>query len=159
MEKSTLYKITIGALVALNLVLVAFLWFGRPTPPLQPFHATERFELDDNQDKQFMASVKVHKLEMQRIDGEQRKILRDYFGTLKGPENSASTPVPPELLRLEEQKIQATYDHFLAVKGFLKPEQLGEYPAFIDFVIQRVVEKTRKNGEPRMNGERPVSNR
>jgi hypothetical protein len=159
MEKVTLYKISIGGLLLLNFVLVAFLWFGRPNPEQPPLRAVERFDLSQEQNDQFFKSVEAHQADLQRIREEQRGMLRDYFEALKVPTNNTSIPVPPEILGLERQKIQASYDHFLEVKGLLTPKQLAEYPDFIDYVIKRVIEKNQKNLPPRRKGKEPLSNR
>lgn len=156
MEKITLYKITIGGLLLLNLVLVAFLWFGRPNAGQPPFRADERFDLNQEQKVQFFKSVESHQTNLQRIGGEQRDMLRDYFKTLKTPTNNTSIPVPSGFLLLEGQKIEASYDHFLEVKGILNPEQLKEYPDFIEYVIKRVVEKSQKNSPPLRDGSPPM---
>ncbi|MCX8210478.1 MAG: hypothetical protein OTI34_05495 [Lewinella sp.] len=148
MEKITLYRITVAGLLLLNLVLVAFLWFGRPNAGPPPFRAVERFDLSEEQSKQFFKSAGAHRATMRQVNGEQRDVLREYFKTLKVPANNTPIPVPPEVLRLEEQKVQATYDHFLAVKGLLNPEQRNEYPSFIDYVIERVVEKGQRKPPP-----------
>ncbi len=148
MEKITLYKIAIAGLVVLNLVLVFFLWAGRPRSGQAHFRALESFGLTQDQRESFQKSVKAHQAILQQIETAQKPILKEYFESLKVTPTASALPVPTTVLELEEQKIQATYQHFLAVKDILNPDQLGEYPAFIDFVIRQVVERKEKRPPP-----------
>ncbi len=141
MEKITLYKIAVGCLIVLNLILVAFLWFGRPKAQHPPFRASEQFEMDEAQNKLFRNSVDLHKEGMNRINREQRLLLAEYFNQLKEPASTSLPPLPKKVLELEEQKILATYRHFYEVKNMLTTEQLNEYPDFVDYVINRVIRK------------------
>ncbi|TXF86295.1 hypothetical protein FUA23_19440 [Neolewinella aurantiaca] len=157
MEKVTLYKFTIAGLLLLNLILVAFLWFGRPSAQFGPGTFEEPFGLNEQQKSEFFESVEKHKAITQQVNMNQREILKNYFGALKDPTVFTSQPVPPEIISLEEQKIQSTYDHFLAVKNILTPEQLSEYPGFIDHVIRQVLKRGQQKPKPgrRNDGERP----
>ena len=94
-------------------------------------HAVDRLGLDDKQHALFLASAKAHQENMRQINSQQREILQEYFQGLTS-DNTTSTPkLPPEYLALNAEKVTTTYQHFLAVKELLRPEQAHLYTPWV----------------------------
>jgi hypothetical protein len=53
-----------------------------------------------------------------------------------------------EVLRLEQQKIVATYQHFEAVKGILRDDQRVGFEAFVNQALGRILLKSQENRPP-----------
>ncbi|MEL7159741.1 MAG: hypothetical protein AAFN92_03210, partial [Bacteroidota bacterium] len=131
-------------LLLLNFVLLGFLFLGSKPPPKSPpsVRANERFDLDPEQHERFLQSADVHRAEMRRISAEQRQLLREYFGTLGL--TTHPTSLPERITELEAEKITGTYDHLLRVKQLLRPDQLKEFPRFMEHVQERILGKREK---------------
>lgn len=150
MEKVTLYKTAIGGLLLLNLILVSFLWLGRPGAKRGNLQsAVEGFEMTKSQNEEFLTSVDLHQTTIRQLEEEQRELVRSYFDQLKSDTVANFEQPPAALLNLEQRKIGRTYRHFLDLKKILNPEQLEYYPTFLDSALRMILDKSKKKPPPR----------
>jgi len=126
-------------LVALNLALIALLWFGKPPGPPQqrgPINGEEdmfrvqqllknELGFDEQQAKEYLKLRFEHQTAAAQLDSEVRQLKKQMFD-----EVLEDTPLPilsDSLLKLIQEK-QAriellTFEHFLDLKKICKPDQ------------------------------------
>lgn len=149
MDKHRLYRLATWSLLALNLVLVAFL-FLRPGPQKPaPEKLIDLLELTDEQQGKFRELARAHRGEMRSVNDRQRQLLRDYFAGLHEHPERDSFPLPPAMLDLQEAKITGTYAHLREVRSLLTPAQLELYPEFTRRALRRILMDNRADPKRR----------
>ena len=69
---------------------------------------------------------------MRSLDNQQRDLLRPYFTALTDQqENNYTDSLLNQVLQIERNKIETTYEHFQTVRSILRP---GQEPYFEDWV-------------------------
>lgn len=139
MKQLQFYKWALIFLLALNLILIAFLIIGHPKPHDNKLRkrrqlmeiGIEEMQLNNKQIERFRSFALKHDQDIKPIIKHQKNALHDYFKTLTLEEKGISDSLFILLKDIEGQKIQLTYSHFKEIKGLLEPEQI---PAFKDFV-------------------------
>lgn len=162
MKQLKFFKISLIALVLLNLAMMGYLFYGQnskpsfqppphhPGPGHQPFErAIKSLDLDIEQEAQFRELVKEHHKTIGLIDDQQRELLTPYFESLVDTEQSISTDsLLSDIQVLEAQKIETTYNHFVDVKALLREDQFSDYEKFIQKAIHNLVMKPKKDRRP-----------
>lgn len=126
--------LSIGLLLV-NIGLVAFLLFGRPGKPKPGGPRdmiVERLGFDEQQVAIFDESIKTHRRGIRKVDSSVLALKEELFSLL--PQNtvpvSKRDSLIQEIVKMEQQKQYADFEHFLAIKKICKPEQLDEYSEF-----------------------------
>ena len=143
MKQLQFFKYATGAMILLNLLIIAFFLLTKPKPPAFPPHnarsngfqvrAIDILKLDKQQHTTFLQSAKQHSQQMESINRQQRDLLKPYFHSIiDSTINIASETVLDEIQQLERNKIEATYQHFQQVKSILKNEQQADFKVFIN---------------------------
>lgn len=148
MEPIKLYRWATWSLLALNVAILAFFLLAPPPPPggAPPGRAPDALALNEDQTKQFTEFVKQHSSKMQQINQQQSELLQVYFAPLH--EEKAHGLLPPlsaKFAELEQEKVAATYQHFLDIEGILEPTQKEAFPDFVKDALSNIFRKSRKN--------------
>jgi len=151
MEHSQPYKYSIWGLLLLNFSMVAFFFLSATPPPpgaaIGGKKAVDVLKMDEQQDESFLQLARQHIQPMDDLSNQQQKLLQPYFNRLID-QNKAhdSDSLLNQVLLLERKKIESVYQHFRDVKSILRPNQLGNFAAFIDHVAERILME--QNNQP-----------
>ncbi len=155
MKEVKFYKSATLILIVLNLVIVACFIFGRPKPPGPGQHppfahrATELMKLDETQLAQFEELVKIHREDMESLNGLQKELLDSYFKNIYDAKNAPSNDYQLKKLQtIEGQKVESTYRHFEEIKALLQPEQLDGFEQFMRGAMNQILTGKQRNQGP-----------
>lgn len=149
MDKLKVYQVIAITMVIFNVALLAFFLFGAKPEGRRPLpRADKQLQLDQAQHEAFLVEVKAHQGQMKKINDQQKELLKGYFQQL-ATEVEVPPAVPPEFTRLEQEKIQRTYQHLLTVKGLLRPEQEERFPRFTEIALRRILLGNKKPPPPK----------
>lgn len=146
MKTLQFYKISVLALLILNITLMGFFFLNPKKPPHRQEHrflneAIEILQLNEKQAKKFEILAKEHSQDMEIIQVTQSELTTEYFELTKNKNKSDS------LLNLikkgEIQKIKITKSHFEDVKKILIKSQLPNYSEFEREALDRILLKKR----------------
>ena len=144
MEPLKFYRWATWSLLALNVAVLAFfLCFPPPLPGAgPPRQAPAALKLDDGQEEKFLASVREHRDKIQQLSQQQSELLQTYFSPLYAEAETGRLPTPPtQFAVLEQEKIAATYQHFLEVESLLQPAQKAAFPGFVKSALRNIFQK------------------
>lgn len=152
MKQFQFYKYGMWCLLVLNLSLVAFFFLTKPKHPAPPNNGKKRaasiLKLDKQQQDIFSDYADQHIRQVKGIEHQQRDLLKSYFNTLiDATANIDSDSLIIQIIQLEQEKIETTYQHFQDVKTILKQEQQEYFEAFINHVL-RIFSNERNNPPP-----------
>lgn len=145
MNKTKLLSISVVALLVMNLALMAFLMFGRPSPkhprggpPPQKERSgpkgmiIAKLSLDDGQQASYQLLIDAHK---KSIKEQQTKIMEDknhLFSLLKSDDLSQKDNIIAKI-SLTQAAIENThFQHFLDLKGLCRPDQIDDFNALTE---------------------------
>ncbi|MEP1034783.1 hypothetical protein [Ekhidna sp.] len=140
---SKLYKIGFFVLLAINIGLVALFVF-RPKPPIREKGAREQISkklaLTEAQEKQFGEMVATHRKAVRALINEERTLVQSYFEQLSATASVEERQVLlQQIMKLKEDKIVLTYNHFEELKSLCNEEQLAKFDEVMADVIPRLV--------------------
>ena len=144
MEPLKFYRWATWSLLALNVAVLAFfLCFPPPLPGAgPPRQAPAALKLDDGQEEKFLASVREHRDKIQQLSQQQSELLQAYFSPLYAAAETRKLPTPPaQFALLEQEKIAATYQHFLDIENILEPSQKAAFPGFVKSALRNIFQK------------------
>ena len=148
MESTQFYKYTTWGMLCLNLILIGFLFFGRPTGGHQ-MRAIDALKMDDSQHDAFLASAKRHELLIESLTKTQTDLLKPYFQQLIDTNATVNeTQLFTSLQTIEKQKIKSTYRHFEEIKHFLKKEQEADFKLFMNRILEKILSEQEKKSHP-----------
>ncbi|MFK7809208.1 MAG: hypothetical protein AB8F74_15500 [Saprospiraceae bacterium] len=144
MKTSNFYKYTTWGLLLLNLALLSFFLLSKPNHPHKKGGkkgAPEILKMDQEQSDLFLSYAEKHIKLMDKLDTEQRDLLKEYFGTLTDVQavSNTSQSTINQILQIEQRKIESTYEHFKEIKLILKPEQQGNYEKFVKRTLRHLL--------------------
>ena len=149
MEHAQFYKYSTWGLLLLNLSMVGlFLLTANPPPQgaaTGEQKAVDILRMDEQQDETFLQLVRQHIQLMDDFSNQEQKLLQPYFYSLID-QNIAnnSDSLLNQVLLLERKKIESVYQHFQHIKSILRPNQLGNFAAFNDHVVVRILMEQKK---------------
>lgn len=151
MKTISFYKWALGGMFMLNLMLLVFIFLGRPPHGHQhdsggafKDQSIKDLKLDKKQIDRFSAIVKEHHMNMVQLKEDQQMALLPYFHHLIDSSNTDLNTQLNEFLSLEKQKITITYQHFEAIKQLLKPDQAPHFEGFMKRATDLLLFKNKK---------------
>ena len=128
MKKERFFIVLIVLLTVLNIAQIGAHFFrpmeGRGHGPKSfKDQALKTLSLDKNQKEQFLSFGHEHRIAIDELNHNQRRLLGQYFEAPK-------EEVLKQILDIETQKIKVTQNNFEQVKGLLNSEQLKHYDTF-----------------------------
>lgn len=151
MKSLSFFKTATFFLLLLNLVLIFFLFQGRPRghrPPKADFQkrAIKILELDATQRDEFKDLAKRHGEAIEVLNAESSSTLKPYFHRIFTESNaSQKDSLMLRFQAIEKEKVEITRDHFQEVKKMLKPEQ----EQHLDLFLKRAVNVLLLDKKPR----------
>jgi len=161
MNQIKFYKLAIGCLILLNILIVAFFLFRNlgPKPLRGPSKNTFQKEisrtlnLDAEQQLKFDALVEQHEKEILSINKEEQKILIPYFENIGSSTHASDTTALASILsksqQLQKQKLAVSLQHFTEIKSLLKENQLDDFEIVMERVAERMLLGKKKNQKDR----------
>ncbi len=161
MSTDRLYRIATWALLALNVLLIAYVGLFRHGPPPPPddgsrfrSRAVKLLDLDEEQNELFKARADAHHEKIMELDRSQTDLIQRYFGGL-ATQTAIDSSLQDELNRVQQAKLTETYGHFYQVKELLRPEQQANFEPFLKAALRRLLPESRPGKRP---GRREKSN-
>ena len=155
MKELQFYKIVTLGLLILNLSLIAFFFLNRPPRRLPPpkdgrIRADEALRLDRKQHDVFLQYANQHMQAMRGLDNQQRNLLRPYFEALTNQQDGNYTDsLLNQVLQIERDKIETTYDHFQSVRSILRPDQEPYYEDWVNSALKNILVENKKPLPPK----------
>ncbi|MEM9929025.1 MAG: hypothetical protein AAF840_04365 [Bacteroidota bacterium] len=151
MDPLKIYRWATWNLLALNVAILAFFLFFPPHPPGEgPGRGVRVLNFDPAQEEQFGELVQQHQAAMRQLNQQHQDLLKAYFSDLSAAQRGDTVPsLPNPLARIEQQKIIATYQHFLDVEGLLRPDQQANFPGFVEEALGNIFHQQPKRGKRR----------
>lgn len=141
MKVSLIYKIALAIMVIINAILIFILVQGPPHlrgpndgNGRMIDRISLRLDLDDQQKKELFMMAKVHRDSMNKIDQEQRKLVKHYLSLLKVAQGQIERKdsLMNQIQSFEAAKIDFTYQHFEELKSICTVEQLVLFDDLVD---------------------------
>ncbi|MEL6989221.1 MAG: hypothetical protein AAGK97_15520 [Bacteroidota bacterium] len=151
MKQLQFYKYATIALLLLNLAMIAFFFLTKPKPIKKEITFNgphELLSLDEEQEKAFLNLAKDHKAELKNINKNQQRLLSEYFKKLNN-NNVQTDSLMDQVIALEKNKIESTYQHFTDIKQILNPNQLDQYDKFVEAALSRILKTSSRTPPPR----------
>lgn len=132
MNKLKFLKISVAALVVLNLGLMAFLLLGRPKHPRHPGREMgsqpkdviiERLQFSAEQIELYDNLISKHRAEIHKLDHKLRSLKNDLYSNISNNDSIPELELV-ELNRLQGQIERTHYNHFLDIKSLCEADQL-----------------------------------
>ena len=138
MSKTKLLGIAVGALIAINLLLLAFLFFNKPSRPGEmpggpgqrlgpegPMQIIiERLHFDKEQVERYKLLVQQHRTDIRKTDRQIRDTKNNLYATLTNENTAARDSLQNQLGQLQRQIEHIHYSHFEDIKKLCRPDQL-----------------------------------
>ncbi|MEM1323182.1 MAG: hypothetical protein AAGG75_23150 [Bacteroidota bacterium] len=151
MKASQFYKYAAIVLFVLNLLVLAFVFWGpKGPPPMGPGQgAQEMLQLDDQQHEAFLKLAEVHSEAIKELEKEQRRLLRPYFNSLTDATAPSDLDALMQGVQLaERRKITLTYQHFQEIKLLLRPEQQPAFKGFMNHMLKILLLEQQQHPKP-----------
>jgi periplasmic protein CpxP/Spy len=137
MNKTRLLTIAILALLAINISILAFLFFGRPPQPSHRGPAAgqggpsrviiDKLHFDEKQVARYEVLIEQHQAGVKPLNEEIMKIKSKLYATLADETATGQDSLINRLGGLQMQMENVHYDHFLEIKKLCTPEQLAYF--------------------------------
>ena len=152
MKADRFYKILSIILVVMNLVLVGFILLPKhpphhPPKPLKDIVVAE-LEFDEEQKKQFLASVKRHRDAMKTIESKRRAALEECFASVSGTSGDSIPQGAVEAGKLEQERVVITLEHLKELRSICKEDQLLNFDLLMDKDLKRLLVGDKKRPGP-----------
>lgn len=154
MVKKHIYKIGLLAMLIVNVTLL-FLMFSRSKPPMEGGKGlmgkiSNKLNLDKEQETTFFKLAKKHRREMEKIEKEQKQLIKNYFNFLHTSEVNLNekSRITEELKSLEAQKLEVTFQHFEELKSLCDDTQKAQFKTIINEIINVLTDEGKKFPPP-----------
>ncbi len=131
LTRTNFFRLTIAALVALNLATLAFFRFGWPHPP-RPGLAlkktiVERLHFDAAQTASYEQLIAGHRKAVQEKDHELAQLRQALYNTLATVDTTGKDSLVQRIGAVHAGIEQLHYAHFQAIKGLCRPDQAASF--------------------------------
>ncbi len=137
MNKTRLLTIAVLALLAINIGLLAFLFFGRPPQPSHRGPAggqdgpsrliIDKLHFDEKQVARYEVLIEQHQAGVKPLNEEIMKTKSKLYTTLADEATTDKDSLINRLGNLQMLMENVHYDHFLEIKKLCTPEQLPDF--------------------------------
>ncbi|MEP0365816.1 MAG: Spy/CpxP family protein refolding chaperone [Cyclobacteriaceae bacterium] len=160
MTSKKIYQIGFVALILINATLIFLL--AQHRPPRRPMHSeaaqntivekiSSTLALTEDQKTDYQSMASQHGEQMRVLDGNHRVLIKAYFETLNDNAASSADSIRNEILQLESEKLQYTYDHFEELKSILSEQQKGQFDLIIKDILAVLIGRENKLPPPPRN--------
>ncbi|MEO9477079.1 MAG: Spy/CpxP family protein refolding chaperone [Cyclobacteriaceae bacterium] len=144
MTSKKIYQIGFVALLLINATLIFLLAQGRPhRPHMKPGNAqspivdiiSNKLKLTEDQRADYQMLARKHGEQMRTLDGDHRTLIKAYFETLNDDPAAAADSIKNQILKIESEKLQYTYDHFEELKSILSEQQKEQFGLIVKDIL------------------------
>jgi hypothetical protein len=138
--KTLSYRQLFWLMLCFNLLLLSLLlwqWNRRPLPPPLFALIETQLELSSAQGEQLRTMAKKHREGMKQLSAAQDQLLRQHFQNLIKP--TADTSLMPQILVLEQEKIEWTYAHLREIQHLAGPNKAAAFEQVLDLILARLL--------------------
>lgn len=136
MNKSKLLRITVIAILIINMVVIGYLlinkgaFFGNK-PPKPREIVIKKLDFDTEQIKQYDVTITKHQIKIRNLDDSIRKAKNELYARLKEStsEIDSNDSLVNQINNYQKQIEITHYNHFIEIKKICKPEQLEKFNA------------------------------
>ncbi len=166
-KSSKIWVALVAILMAVNVALLAVIWFGPahlPPPPSpdnrlagpgQGLSFKERLKITKEQEGRFQEMSKDNRDKIDAIKLEGKKVRDAYFALLMKPEASQQRDSLASVLGVLHKKVEEqTFSHFAELRAFLKDDQKKIFDSIILDVLKSLPEQPKVNEHQIEKGQR-----
>jgi len=157
MKQDLLFKILVGTMVVLNLVLLAFIFWpddskprkrrppGKPVPEL----VAEILNFSEEQKDQYKKMGRTHHQAITKLRRQKDEAVVNFLeaSTRDSVDKSLDTKME-RILEIEEERILLTYQHLEDIKNLCTDEQLKNFSKVISAMFKSPAGGRRPGGPP-----------
>ena len=109
--------------------LLAFCYFSTPKGPRPGPRVKlhQVLDMDKKQGKEFAGLIDKHRSIINGLDLEMSQVRAELYTLLASENHSLKDSLSHELSKLQQQVELAHFEHFLDLKGILRPDQLEKF--------------------------------
>lgn len=157
MSQLKFYKVSVIALMILNIMLIAFFFLTKPKSGPPKHNNSGNFQqeviktlnLNESQSKEFQRLADNHFKMMKSINEEKSTLLKPFFENLtKDSTASNKEELLTKIEKLEGRKINYTYKHFEDLKATLDENQNKAFGEILEKFIDKLIISKRNNHPP-----------
>lgn len=142
MNKIRFLSISTAVLLLLNVLLIAFLIFGKPkrrNPDDLKNLAIEKLHLDTDQVAAYELLIKAHRLAIKTRQDSLRQLKEKLYESLSLP----ADPATPDSILLQINSVQRNIEyvhlgHFQALKQLCRPDQSAAFNMFTQDIAKHL---------------------
>ena len=160
MTSKKVYQIGFVALILINATLIFLLVQRRP--PRRPMHAeaapssivttiSNKLGLTEDQKTGYESMARQHGEQMRVLDGDHRDLIKAYFQTLNDHDSTSADSIRNEILQIESEKLQYTYEHFEELKSILSEQQKEQFGLIMKDILAVLIGGENKLPPPPRN--------
>ena len=136
MNNSKILRITVIAILAINIAVIGYLLFNKDAffgnkPPKPRETVIKKLDFDTDQIKQYDVTITKHQNQIKTLDDSIRNTKNELYSRLK--ENSTEIDTNDSLvnqINSYQKQIEIThYNHFIEIKKICHKEQLEKFNA------------------------------
>lgn len=147
MKNTTIYKLIIVLLVAMNLATLTFMWFNRPGREKQGDKAQaanfliRELDMNQHQQAQYQKLRQEHRAKLNVLNQRDKMLHKHFFDLLvKGSVDSVSLESMASAIAANRKEMElVTYEHFDLIKKILNPAQQQKFDSIFQDVLRMVL--------------------
>lgn len=126
-KEGSFLKVAVVVLIILNIGLIANQWFGHKPPKMgnknPPAQLVDQVGFTNEQITKFDHLRKSHSESIKDLKNEIAELRKSFFGLLKEENSKEFETIKIKLGKLQEQEMQALYEHFKEVRALCDTEE------------------------------------
>ncbi|MEL7006601.1 MAG: hypothetical protein AAFN93_28335 [Bacteroidota bacterium] len=156
MKSKKIYQIGFLVLILINATLI-YLLVKRPQRP--PMNRGSRqgsiiekisahLELTEEQAANYRLMAKQHGQQMRSFEADHRELVKAYFETFNSSSIASPDSIKIEILNIESEKLEYTYEHFKELKSILEEHQKARFELIIKDILAVLINDRSKRPPP-----------
>lgn len=156
------YQIGFAVLVLINASLIFLLVRQGQRPPRSHGSrntsiiekVSNRLALTEDQLMDYRLMANQHGEQMRKLESDHRSSIKAYFETLSNKSTRSADSLKKEILKIESEKLQITYDHFAALRALLSEQQQDQFEPIIKEILAVLMGERNRFRPPPEGGDR-----
>lgn len=140
MNKIKLLTFSVIGLLFLNIGVICFLYFSRPTDRNDRFNPkpreiiSEKLHFDSNQIKSYDQLIEIHKFKIDSLNTKSKELKFELYSQLKLAtiNNAEKNRLINELINNQKEIENTYFQHFLDIKSLCKKDQIEAFNSLTD---------------------------
>jgi protein CpxP len=140
MNKIKLLTFSVIGLLFLNIGIIGFLYFSRPTDRNDKFNSkpreiiSEKLHFDANQIKSYDQLIEIHKVKIDSLNSKSKELKFELYSQLKLTTINTieKNRLINELINNQKEFENTYFQHFLDIKSLCKKDQIEAFNSLTD---------------------------